>query len=124
MTSSFVAACSPTLAFKARIDAVDFSIFLAWNRKPFDEAGNLDSNNRVALNGNVWVIAAEEGRKITRPASPNKFNMLVVPPKVRINVCPIADARNLLAVDGSPPAIRIRPMAKQFTRGGLRRDDR
>jgi hypothetical protein len=61
-----VAACSPTLA-KPRIDAVEFSIFLAWNRKPFDEAGNLDSNNRVALNGNVWLIAAEEG---TRPASP------------------------------------------------------
>jgi hypothetical protein len=57
LTPSFAAACSPTLAFKPRIDAVDFSIFLAWNRKPFDEAGNLDSNNRVALNGNVWWIA-------------------------------------------------------------------
>ncbi|MGA3000041.1 hypothetical protein [Bradyrhizobium sp.] len=37
------------------------SIFLAWNRKPFDEAGNLDSNNQVALNGNVWWISAEGG---------------------------------------------------------------
>jgi hypothetical protein len=90
-TLSLVAACSPTLAFKPRIDAVDFSIFLAWNHKPFDEAGNLDSNNRVALNGNVWWIAAEEGWKITRPASFNKFNVLIVPPKVRINVCPIVD---------------------------------
>jgi hypothetical protein len=53
ITSSFVAACSPTLAVKPRIDAIDFSIFLAWNRKPFDEAGNLDSNNRVALKGHV-----------------------------------------------------------------------
>jgi hypothetical protein len=59
-----VAACSPTLAFEPRADAVDFSIFLASNRKPFDEAGNLDSNNRVAL----------------------------VCQKVRINVCPIADS--------------------------------
>jgi hypothetical protein len=53
ITSSFVAACSPTLAVKPGIDAIDFSIFLAWNRKPFDEAGNLDSNNRVALKGHV-----------------------------------------------------------------------
>ena len=36
--------------------------------------------------------------------------MLVVPPKVS-NVCPIADARNLLTVDGGPPAIRIQPYA-------------
>jgi hypothetical protein len=120
-----VAACSPTLAFKPRIDAVDFSIFLARNRKPFDEAGNLDSNNRVALNGNVWWIAAEEGRKITRPASSNKFNILVVPPTVRINVCLIADG-------DKPSGCRWRSSsdphptvcAKQFTKGGLRRDDR
>ena len=86
-------------------------------RLSFDEACNLDSNNRVTLNGNVWWIAAEEGRKVTRPASSNKFNTLVVPPKVRTNACPIADATNLRRSASSA-------RAKQFTKGGLRRDDR
>jgi hypothetical protein len=55
---------------KPRIDAVDFSIFLAWNRKPFDEAGNLDSKNRVALNGDVGGLP----RKIKTPDRPPPAN--------------------------------------------------
>jgi hypothetical protein len=102
-----VAACSPTLEFKPRIDAVEFFWLgtLSRSTKPAILIRRIESRSMEMFG---WLPPRRVGNY--KAGAPNKFNMLASP-KVGINVCPIADVTNLLVVDGGPPALRIQPYA-------------